>query len=181
MQVFPPATAVSIDVYFCLPPLVQLQEIPNIDFRLLENLLKLGLSQLTPIQRHAIGIMSLEDSVPVANSPAPPPRSSVSRDERGEEAEDGDGDGVESQLERATGKYDLMAAAQTGSGKTLAYLVPIVNRMLRHYPYEAMQTLVRGWLLGCVCVCVYLYFCVRSSSLLWVNRLRVYNTRLHYP
>ncbi|CAH8615662.1 unnamed protein product [Dicrocoelium dendriticum] len=34
-----------------------------------------------------------------------------------------------------------MAAAQTGSGKTLAYLIPLMNRLLRVYPYEAMQTL----------------------------------------
>lgn len=86
------------------------------DFRLHENLSRMGLDYLTPVQRHAIGIMSIDETVIV----------------QAEQAE----------YQRIVGKYDLMAAAQTGSGKTLAYLIPIVNRLLRIYPYESMQARV---------------------------------------
>ncbi|CAL8106370.1 unnamed protein product [Calicophoron daubneyi] len=89
-----------------------ISELPNLDVRLRENLETMGLDRLTPVQRHAIGILSIDEYVDVD-----PTKS----------------------LQRVVGKYDLMAAAQTGSGKTLAYLIPMVNRILRIYPYEAMQ------------------------------------------
>ncbi|KAF8566173.1 hypothetical protein P879_08173 [Paragonimus westermani] len=91
-----------------------ISDVPHIDHRLHENLTRMGLGQLTPVQRHAIGIMSVDDTVEVEDK--------------------------SSRFQRVVGKYDIMAAAQTGSGKTLAYLIPIVNRLLRIYPYEAMQT-----------------------------------------
>ncbi|KAA3682131.1 ATP-dependent RNA helicase DDX3X [Paragonimus westermani] len=91
-----------------------ISDVPHIDHRLLENLTRMGLGQLTPVQRHAIGIMSVDDTVEVEDK--------------------------STRFQRVVGKYDIMAAAQTGSGKTLAYLIPIVNRLLRIYPYEAMQT-----------------------------------------
>ncbi|KAA0189417.1 ATP-dependent RNA helicase DDX3X [Fasciolopsis buskii] len=93
-------------------------DVPHLDFRLHENLSRMGLDYLTPVQRHAIGIMSIDETVIV----------------QAEQAE----------YQRIVGKYDLMAAAQTGSGKTLAYLIPIVNRLLRIYPYESMQARLKS-------------------------------------
>ncbi|KER32780.1 hypothetical protein T265_01259 [Opisthorchis viverrini] len=91
-------------------------DIPLVDRRLYENLSRMGFDQLTPVQRHAIGLLCTEDVTEVP--------------------------GGEASYQRVTGRYDLMAAAQTGSGKTLAYLIPMVNRLLRVYPYEAMQSLL---------------------------------------
>lgn len=73
----------------------------------------MGYKQLTPVQRFAVNILS----------------------EYFIEQIDENGD-------RVIGKYDLMSSAQTGSGKTLAYLLPIMNRLLTNYPYEAMKNLV---------------------------------------
>ncbi|VDP94276.1 unnamed protein product [Echinostoma caproni] len=101
---------------FSYGEITSISDIPHLDYRLYENLSRMGLDQLTPVQRHAIGIMSIDETATIQ------------------------GDSFEYQ--RVVGKYDLMAAAQTGSGKTLAYLIPIVNRLLRVYPYEAMQARV---------------------------------------
>ncbi|GAA56795.1 ATP-dependent RNA helicase DED1 [Clonorchis sinensis] len=91
-------------------------DVPLVDRRLYENLSRMGFDQLTPVQRHAIGLLCTEDVTEIP--------------------------GGEASYQRVTGSYDLMAAAQTGSGKTLAYLIPMVNRLLRVYPYEAMQSLL---------------------------------------
>uniref|UniRef100_A0A183JDT5 RNA helicase n=1 Tax=Schistosoma curassoni TaxID=6186 RepID=A0A183JDT5_9TREM len=86
----------------------------------------MGLFELTPVQKHAIGIMSVDEYEEV----------DVKIDESNQSTDDNP------PYERVTGKFDLMAAAQTGSGKTLAYLIPIFNRLLRVYPFEAMQSLL---------------------------------------
>ncbi|CAH8493515.1 unnamed protein product [Heterobilharzia americana] len=102
-----------------------INEIPKLDVKLLCNLNNMGLSELTPVQKHAIGIMSIDEYEKIdlkRNDEDTPDNLPL--------------------YERVTGKFDLMAAAQTGSGKTLAYLIPSFNRLLRVYPYEAMQSLL---------------------------------------
>ncbi|CAH8501923.1 unnamed protein product [Schistosoma intercalatum] len=103
-----------------------INEIPKVDQKLLNNLQAMGLFELTPVQKHAIGIMSVDEYEEV----------DVKIDESNQSTDDNP------PYERVTGKFDLMAAAQTGSGKTLAYLIPIFNRLLRVYPFEAMQSLL---------------------------------------
>ncbi|KAG5450138.1 ATP-dependent RNA helicase ded1 [Clonorchis sinensis] len=101
---------------FTYPIIDTVADVPLVDRRLYENLSRMGFDQLTPVQRHAIGLLCTEDVTEIP--------------------------GGEASYQRVTGSYDLMAAAQTGSGKTLAYLIPMVNRLLRVYPYEAMQSLL---------------------------------------
>ncbi|CAH8821550.1 unnamed protein product [Trichobilharzia szidati] len=107
-------------------------EIPKLDMKLLSNLNSMGLFDLTPVQKHAIGIMSVDEYEKV----------DVTKSKSNLDEEDAPNDYP--LYERITGKYDLMAAAQTGSGKTLAYLLPSLNRLLRVYPYEAMQSLLNS-------------------------------------
>ncbi|CAH8516598.1 unnamed protein product [Schistosoma rodhaini] len=103
-----------------------INEIPKVDQKLLNNLQAMGLFELTPVQKHAIGILSLDEYEKV----------DVKIDESNQSTDDNP------PYERVTGKFDLMATAQTGSGKTLAYLIPTFNRLLRVYPFEAMQSLL---------------------------------------
>ncbi|TNN08196.1 ATP-dependent RNA helicase DDX3Y isoform 3 [Schistosoma japonicum] len=109
-----------------------INEIPVVDQKLLNNLKTMGLFDLTPIQKHAVGIMSVDEYE----------RANVNINEFNQSMDDSS-DGCPP-YERVTGKFDLMAAAQTGSGKTLAYLIPSLNRLLRVYPYEAMQSLLNS-------------------------------------
>ncbi|KAK4469142.1 hypothetical protein MN116_006725 [Schistosoma mekongi] len=109
-----------------------INEIPIVDQKLLNNLKTMGLFDLTPIQKHAVGIMSIDEYE----------KANVNINEFNQSIEDNSNDCPP--YERVTGKFDLMAAAQTGSGKTLAYLIPSLNRLLRVYPYEAMQSLLNS-------------------------------------
>ncbi|CAH8488511.1 unnamed protein product [Schistosoma turkestanicum] len=109
-----------------------IDEIPKIDQKLSDNLKAMGLFELTPVQKHAIGIMSIDEYE----------KTDVKMNESDQSTDDNSTNYPF--YERVTGKFDLMAAAQTGSGKTLAYLIPSINRLLRVYPLEAMQTLLNS-------------------------------------
>nr|BAF44660.1 RNA helicase [Neobenedenia girellae] len=106
---------VSPNFIYDLPENVD--ELQNFDQKLVENLHLNNIVKFSSVQKHCIGLMSVEETL---------------------------SSGVDLDYKMRIGKYDLMASSQTGSGKTLAYVLPIVNRILNSYPKLAMNTLAKS-------------------------------------